>query len=57
VLPLYFVADDLKRKKLLRVLPELAPAHDYFRLLFRGDDPRRAVYEELAKTLSEEPLR
>lgn len=57
VLPVYFVAGDLKRKTLVRILPKLAPSHDYFRLIFRGDDPRRAVYEELAKTFSETPLR
>lgn len=57
VLPLYFVKTDLRKKTLVRALPKIEPAHDYFRLLFRGDDPRRVVYEALAKALSEEPLR
>lgn len=57
MLPHYFVKDDLRKKTLVRVLPKIEPAHDYFRLIFRGDDPRRVVYEALAKALSEEPLR
>lgn len=57
VLPRYFVEQDLKKKALVRALPKLVPAHDYFRLIFRGDDPRRVVYEGLAKVLAEEPLR
>jgi len=57
VLPHYFVAGDLKKKTLVRVLPKTQAAHDYFRLIFRADDPRRVVYEGLAKAFSEEPLR
>lgn len=57
VLPLYFVKDDLARNKLVRLLPKTTPHHDFFRLIFRADDPRRVVYEGVAKALSEEPLR
>lgn len=57
VLPRYFVAQDLKKKALVRALPALTPAHDHFRLIFRGDDPRRVVYEGLAEALAEAPLR
>lgn len=57
VLPRYFVEHDLKSKLLTRALPKLALAHDYFRLIFRADDPRRIIYEGLAQTLCEEPLR
>lgn len=57
VLPRYFVADDLAAHTLVRALPKAPLAHDYFRLLFRADDPRRVVYEGLAKTLCEVPLR
>ncbi|MEZ4302076.1 MAG: LysR substrate-binding domain-containing protein [Polyangiaceae bacterium] len=57
VLPRYFVEQDLKKKKLVRALPKVTPAHDHFRLIFRGDDPRRVIYEGLAAALSEEPLR
>ncbi len=52
-----FVADDLAAHTLVRALPKAPLAHDYFRLLFRADDPRRVVYEGLAKTLCEVPLR
>jgi LysR family transcriptional regulator, glycine cleavage system transcriptional activator len=57
VLPLYFVRDDLAKKRLVRLLPKAQPAHDFFRLIFRADDPRRAIYEGLAAALAEEPLR
>ena len=57
VLPHYFVKADLHKKTLVRALPKIEAAHDYFRLIFRGDDPRRVVYEALAEALSEEPLR
>lgn len=57
VLPRYFVEHDLKKRALARALPKITPAHDHFRLIFRGDDPRRVVYEGLAQAFSEEPLR
>jgi DNA-binding transcriptional LysR family regulator len=56
VLPRYFVQGDLDRRKLRRVLPSVEPVADYFRLVFRADDPRRSVYESLAATLVEVPL-
>lgn len=61
VLPLYQVAPDLAgrggKPPLIRLFPKIQPLHDYFRLVFRADDPRRSVYERLAETLREEPLR
>jgi DNA-binding transcriptional LysR family regulator len=57
VLPRYFVGPDLARGRLVALLPKVRPAHDFFRLVFRADDPRRAVYEGLAALLAEEPLR
>lgn len=57
VLPRYFVEPDLAAGRLAVVLPEVAPESDYFRLVFRADDPRRAVYERLARVLTDEPLR
>jgi DNA-binding transcriptional LysR family regulator len=56
VLPAYLVAADLARGALTRVLPGVALLHDWFRLVFRGDDPKRAVYEKLAARLIGEPL-
>lgn len=57
VLPGYFVADDLAKKCLRRLLPRLPVGSDHFRLLFRRDDPRRSVYERLAARLRAVPLR
>lgn len=57
VLPAYFVAADLRRRRLRKILPRLPVAHDHFRLIFRRDDPRRSVYEQLAATLRKSPLR
>jgi len=57
VLPLYFVRDDLKKKRLRRLLPKIEALHDSFRLVFRSDDPRRSTLEAVAATLAEQPLR
>jgi len=56
VLPRYLVRPDLARSKLRRVFPEVTANHDYFRLVFRRDDPRRAVYDLLGTTLRRQPL-
>src|SRR4051794_19310054 len=57
VLPLYMVRDDLKRRRLHRLMPSVRLGFDYFRLVFRADDPRRAIYERLAAQLLQRPLR
>jgi DNA-binding transcriptional LysR family regulator len=57
VLPRYFVARDIAQKRLRRVLPALPLVPDRFRLIFRRDDPRRAVYERMAASLRRLPLR
>lgn len=57
VLPRYLVADDLKKKRLVTAARSVVPLHDYFRLVFRGDDSRRALFESLAETLMKTPLR
>ena len=56
VLPEYLVRRELAAGKLRVVLPSVRPLHDYFRLVFRADDPRRTVYEGLARTMLENPL-
>ena len=56
VLPRYLVEGELQRKQLRRILPRLEPLSDRFRLVFRVDDPRRALYEALSATLREAPL-
>jgi DNA-binding transcriptional LysR family regulator len=57
VLPIYMVRADIKQGRLVRCLPRIEPLTDYFRLVFRADDPRRHVYEVLAATLLGEELR
>jgi DNA-binding transcriptional LysR family regulator len=57
VLPRYFVARDLARKRLVPILPSIEPLHDHFRLIFRRDDARRTLFEELAARIRSAPLR
>lgn len=57
VLPLYFVRQDLAKRTLRRILPKLQPGHDFFRLVYCADDPRRAIYEGIAAAMRAEPLR
>jgi DNA-binding transcriptional LysR family regulator len=57
VLPLYLVADDLRARRLTTILPRVRALPDYFRLIFRGDDPRRSLYESLAATMAAQELR
>lgn len=57
VVPSYLVEGDLRAKRLRRVFPAVEPQHDWFRLVFRADDPRRAVYVVLADAMRQAPLR
>jgi DNA-binding transcriptional LysR family regulator len=57
VLPAYLVEDDLARKRLVPVLPGTKLMDDRFRLVFRGDDPRRSVFDAIAAHLTLVPLR
>jgi DNA-binding transcriptional LysR family regulator len=57
VLPEYLVRKDLAARRLRRVFPSVDANADYFRLVFRRDDPGRAVYEALARRMLEFPLR
>jgi len=57
VLPRYLVEADLKRRRLVRIFPGVTPLSDWFRLLFRADDPRRGFFQTLAAGLLETPLR
>jgi DNA-binding transcriptional LysR family regulator len=57
VLPSYLVAADLRAKRLVRLLPRTELASDYFRLIFRADDPRRGLYAALGQSMLSVPLR
>ncbi|HEY4223008.1 MAG TPA: LysR substrate-binding domain-containing protein, partial [Myxococcota bacterium] len=56
VLPRYFVDDDLARRRLTRVLPRAQLGHDWFRVVFRADDPQRALLETVATALAAMPF-
>jgi LysR family glycine cleavage system transcriptional activator len=56
VLPAYLVARDLRSGKLARLFPRVPFPSDHFRLIFKGDDPRRGVFEALAKAMLRVPL-
>jgi DNA-binding transcriptional LysR family regulator len=57
VLPAYLVQRELKSGAFRKILPGVKPLHDYFRFVFRVDDPRRALYEGIAASMLEVPLR
>ena len=57
VLPEYLVADDLKRHRLVRLLPKRPLRSDWFRLFSRAGDERSALFATMAKTLRAMPLR
>lgn len=57
VLPLYLVQEDLRRGHLVKLLPKVQLLTDYFRLVFRADDPRQKALESLANSLRKLPLR
>ncbi len=57
VLPLYFVREDLRAGRLLRLMPRTKLPSDWFRLVWRTGHPREAELQQLARELSELPLR
>jgi LysR family glycine cleavage system transcriptional activator len=56
VLPRYLVAHDLAARRLALVLPRVRPVSDYFRLIFRVDDPRGALYRAVGGVMLAAPL-
>ena len=56
VLPLYLVKPDILSGRLVRILPDVALRCDYFRLMFRRDDPHRDLYTTLADMMRQQPL-
>jgi hypothetical protein len=51
------VMAELKRRVLVPLFPAVKARDDHFRLIFRQDDPRRSVFETLARALLDLPLR
>jgi DNA-binding transcriptional LysR family regulator len=56
VLPAYLVDPDLRAGRLAPIFPSVKLVSDWFRLVFRADDPRRSLFALLAETLLAEPL-
>ena len=56
VLPHYMVDADLRKGRLVRLLPRIELLTDHFKLVFRSDDPRRGIYSELAQCLRSFPI-
>ena len=57
VLPRYLVEPDLRAKRLVRLFQKVNLRDDYFRFVFRADDPRRPIFDRLAAAMREVPLR
>ena len=51
-----YVADGFL-PALRRLFPQVTPRTDYFRLIFRADDPRAGILRALAEVLAKEPIR
>ncbi len=56
VLPAYLVSKDLAEGRLVRIMPTVEARHDWFRLVFRRDDPRRILFRALAEEMVRLPL-
>ncbi len=57
VLPRYLVELDLAQKRLKILFPKVTLQFDYFRLVFRAEDPKRAIYQSVAEYLLRQSLR
>jgi DNA-binding transcriptional LysR family regulator len=57
VLPRYFVQADLDAGRVREILPETVPRSDWFRLLWRADNPREDELVQLSEALRTFPLR
>jgi len=57
VLPRYFVANDLRARRLARLMPSIALQRDAFRLIWRTGHPREQSLRELAAELAALPIR
>lgn len=57
VLPKYLVRDAIASGALRVLFPSVEPLSDHFRLVFRGDDARRPLYEAIAAKMMQVPLR
>ena len=56
VLPKYLIEDDIQSGTLVALFSDTPVQHDWFRLIFRKDDPRRTLFESLSETMRSYPL-
>lgn len=56
VLPEYYVRGDLEAKTLVRLVPEVEPRTDVFRLIWRTKDPLESELRSLGEALTARPL-
>jgi LysR family glycine cleavage system transcriptional activator len=56
VLPLYLVRADLEKGDMRIIWPDRTLDHDWFRLLFRDNDPRVAFFRTLGDAMQAHPL-
>ncbi len=57
VLPRYFVAEDLEAGRLVSLMPDVQPNHDYFRLVWRADHVLSDELRQLGEDMLAHPLR
>ncbi|MFO0714676.1 MAG: LysR family transcriptional regulator [Sandaracinus sp.] len=57
VLPTYFTETERKAGRLVPLFPKVRLDADYFRLVFRAADPRRAIFDAVGAELRRAPLR
>jgi len=57
VLPQYLVRDDLAAGHIAHVWPDQVLTHDWFRLLFRADDPRVSFFRALGDAMRKHQLK
>lgn len=57
VIPRYYVTQDLASGVLVEIMPEVQARPDWFRLVYRTDDRRQALFEVIATALAAAPLR
>ena len=56
VLPYYLVKPDLDAGRLQSIFPDVEPRCDYFRLMYRRDDPHAELYAEVAAYMRSQTL-
>lgn len=57
VLPLFYVRDDLAKRRLVKLVPQTKLPRDWLRMVWRQGQAHEAELRQLASELSERPLR